>query len=93
MANKPEKFDDVPHNMESASDRGHGAHGKGDSRENALFPTPTEAGNSNEPESEAHPSKAADVQTSKLSDPGWGAGASGGSVADKRSPDKSKRDQ
>ncbi len=90
MADKPEKFEDVPHNMENASDRGHGAHGKGDSRENAVFPAPTEPGHSGTPESAARPNKAADVQTSKLSDAGWGAGAAGGSVADKRSPDRSQ---
>lgn len=86
MAAAPEKFSDVPHNMENASDHAHGAHGKGDSRENAVFPSPTMTGNSGEPESGTRPDKAADAQTSKLSDAAWGAGAAGGSVADKRPP-------
>jgi hypothetical protein len=76
-----------PRNMESASDRAHGTHGRGDERESRLDPAATEAGNAGDPASASRARKAADAEHGKLSDPAWGSGAAGGSVADKRPPE------
>ena len=88
------------HNVENASDRAHGALGKGDLRETKQDAARTEAGNSGLPESAqqnvnqdapqdsnvARRAQSPEGQTSKLSGAGWGSEASGGSVADKRGP-------
>lgn len=82
MAGDRDRIDDVPHDMEQASDRAHGAHGKGDERETRLDPEPTGPGN--EGASQGSGADAAERSTSRLSDAAWGAGAAGGSVVDKR---------
>jgi hypothetical protein len=84
--------DKTPHNMESASDRAHGTMGKGDVRETKLDDQTTRAGNDGEPEAHGRSAASSDEMTAKLSDAGWGSGASGGSVVDKRGPTPRKGD-
>jgi hypothetical protein len=68
-------------NINGAPDKAHGTHGKGDAEERLQSEAPTKPGG-------AGPSKSGE-QHGEFSDAGWGSDASGGSVADKRSPKRS----
>jgi hypothetical protein len=67
--NEPRSEHRAPAGEDSASERGHGAHGKGDAREQHRDPDDVEPG-----EAEGGPRGSA----------GWGSEPSGGSVIDKR---------
>jgi hypothetical protein len=59
--------------VDSAAQRGHGAHGKGDSREEHVDP--------------ATPEPDFSKGTDRGGSAGWGSERAGGSVSDKRGPD------
>jgi hypothetical protein len=75
---------DKPHDERSASDAGHGAHGKGDAREELDSHTRIEPSTRRQ-EDLASPDQA----TGELANGQWGSAASGGSVVDKR-PEKGR---
>ncbi|MFL5575265.1 MAG: hypothetical protein ACJ79S_04785 [Gemmatimonadaceae bacterium] len=65
---------DPEHYTESAADRAHGTHGKGDVREQRLD------------EANVQPPNPPTADVGLTSDANWGDAASGGSTIDKRSP-------
>lgn len=75
---------------ESAPERAHGTHGKGDSREEYRNDERVHPGNESRADT---PSEEAALRDSagELGDAGWGSAASGGSVMDRRSPDEKGR--
>jgi hypothetical protein len=75
---------DTPHDERSASDAGHGTHGKGDAREELDSPSRIEP-----PTRRQEDLDSADQATGELANGQWGSAGSGGSVVDKR-PDKSR---
>jgi hypothetical protein len=82
-----------PHNEQEASDRAHGTHGQGDSRETrqddvATTPASKEAAQPREVTDENTAERVKDTLTSQMGDASWGDAASGGSTIDKRSPKK-----
>ena len=84
---------DKPHAERDASDRAHGAHGQGDSRETrqddaTSTPATREAARTREASSEQAGERVKDTLTSQMGDANWGDAASGGSTIDKRSPKK-----
>jgi hypothetical protein len=77
-----------PHFQTSATDRAHGTHGQGDSREQRVDESSVEPGNAGKPESTPESRGYREGQDGNLSDAAWGNAASGGSVIDKRAPEK-----
>lgn len=70
---------DKPHADRSASDKGHGTHGRGDAREELDSSPPVET-----PTRKQEELRSADQATGELANGQWGSAASGGSVVDKR---------
>ena len=77
---------DKPHHLEEAADRAHGTHGKGDGRERRVDDARVESGSEGDHQS----AEASDLQAKagQLGDAGWGSAGAGGSVVDKRGPEK-----
>ena len=71
------------HAGQSASDIGHGAHGRGDAREQLDSNPPIET-----PTREQGEIDSLDEATGRLANGQWGSAAAGGSVIDKRAPEK-----
>lgn len=69
---------------DSAAERAHGTHGKGDDREERDEPSPIRPGNERVRAGE----RVSPDTAGELADAGWGSSAAGGSVSDKRSPEK-----
>ncbi len=78
---------DMGQASESASQRAHGAHGKGDSREQDLAEPQVEPDGAEEPDVSPADGDALREQVSRGS-AGWGSAGSGGSTIDKRGPEK-----
>jgi hypothetical protein len=83
------------HEETGASDRTHGTHGKGDSREHRtdeVSPEPAtkSAAQQRDARRPNSPEPLGDKLTGQLGDASWGDAGSGGSTIDKRSPDESK---
>jgi hypothetical protein len=77
---------DTPHHREEAADRAHGTHGKGDGRERRVDDTPVQSGSEGDHQNAG--ASDADAKTGQLGDAGWGSAGAGGSVVDKRGPEK-----
>jgi hypothetical protein len=81
---------DPNHYKQSAQDRAHGTHGKGDARETLQSDALVEAGNAGDPESAVNSRAYREGQTGNLSDAARGNAPSGGSVIDRRPPERKK---
>ena len=89
MADNPrDQMSDMDHAGQSASDRAHGAHGKGGSREEDLAERRVEPDGAEGPEVSPADGDALREEVSRGS-AGWGSAGAGGSTIDKRGPDKS----